>query len=236
MKRTRATEGQPNVHVASALQNVAEVAALRRDATVLYKLVRSERTLATQSIEQDAAHEYRLKLFDDVQYGDFSVLPRMNYSHAPDIYQCFKEHWRLRTALPCVLHCRNKVLHHTKVPAVCFPDGERHWYIAGQRHRDGGPAVEWLDGEEHWYAHGERHRIDGPAVVWADGTWEWFVAGKEHRDDGPAVRRENGAEFRFTRGERVQDRNVRTAANDEWWILMKRSLTRRQCRRLIDLK
>jgi hypothetical protein len=59
-------------------------------------------------------------------------------------------------------------------------------------HREDGPAIEWSNGDKEWYINGERHREDGPAVVRVNGTREWWIYGKRHRKGGPAVIRANG--------------------------------------------
>jgi len=44
-------------------------------------------------------------------------------------------------------------------------------------HRTAGPAVEWKNGNKAWYINGDRHRIDGPAVEWTNGYKEWWING-----------------------------------------------------------
>ncbi len=29
-------------------------------------------------------------------------------------------------------------------------DGNKHWYLNGERHREDGPAIEWADGDKWW--------------------------------------------------------------------------------------
>ena len=43
------------------------------------------------------------------------------------------------------------------------------------RHREDGPAVEWADGDKEWFVNGNRHRLDGPAVVYTSGYQLWYV-------------------------------------------------------------
>lgn len=46
-------------------------------------------------------------------------------------------------------------------------------------HREDGPAVEWDDGDKAWFIDGNRHRVDGPAVMSANGSKEWWINGKK---------------------------------------------------------
>jgi hypothetical protein len=87
--------------------------------------------------------------------------------------------------------------HNENGPAV-YANGNKHWYIHGQRHRVDGPAAVYANGNKHWYIHGQRHRVDGPAIEYADGSYEWYLDGERHRIDGPAVEHAND--------------------NKEWWI------------------
>ena len=52
--------------------------------------------------------------------------------------------------------------------------------------------IEWCDGDKWWFLNGERHRVDGPAVERSNGDKWWFLNGKRHRMDGPAVEYFNG--------------------------------------------
>jgi hypothetical protein len=45
-------------------------------------------------------------------------------------------------------------------------------------HRLDGPAVEWSDGDKSWWVAGERHRLDGPAIEYADGRKYWYLDGE----------------------------------------------------------
>jgi hypothetical protein len=58
-------------------------------------------------------------------------------------------------------------------------DGDRHWYLNGERHREDGPAIEYANGDRFWYLHGKLHRTAGPAVEFADGTPYWFLHGNQ---------------------------------------------------------
>lgn len=62
---------------------------------------------------------------------------------------------------------------------VEYDNGDKLWYLNGERHREDGPAVEYSNGEKSWYLNGEKHREDGPAVERANGDKEWFINGKK---------------------------------------------------------
>jgi hypothetical protein len=59
-----------------------------------------------------------------------------------------------------------------------YADGDKHWWLKGQRHREDGPAVELSNGDKHWWLKFERHREDGPAIECSDGTKSWYLNGK----------------------------------------------------------
>lgn len=83
-------------------------------------------------------------------------------------------------------------IHRDFGPAVEWEDGNKEWWIGGDRHREDGPAVESADGTREWFLNGVKHREHGPAVEHADGAKEWWIHGKEHREDGPAVELKSG--------------------------------------------
>ena len=60
-----------------------------------------------------------------------------------------------------------------------YDNGDKDWYLNGERHREDGPAVEWASGGKWWYLNGKRHREDGPAVEWASGSKEWYLNGEQ---------------------------------------------------------
>lgn len=62
---------------------------------------------------------------------------------------------------------------------VVDPDGSKHWYVDGKRHRTDGPAVDRPDGSKYWYVNGKLHRTDGPAVMHTSGRNTWWVHGKQ---------------------------------------------------------
>jgi hypothetical protein len=58
-------------------------------------------------------------------------------------------------------------------------NGDRSWWLNGERHREDGPAYEYADGNREWYLNGQLHRGDGPAIEWADGDREWWFNEQE---------------------------------------------------------
>ena len=48
-----------------------------------------------------------------------------------------------------------------------------------QLHREDGPAVEYADGDKFWFLNGQRHREDGPAIEYAYGEKYWYFRGKK---------------------------------------------------------
>jgi hypothetical protein len=49
-----------------------------------------------------------------------------------------------------------------------------------QLHREDGPAVEYKDGDKEWWINGERHREDGPAIERNDGYKAWYLNGNRY--------------------------------------------------------
>jgi len=60
-----------------------------------------------------------------------------------------------------------------------YDNGDKHWYLNGERHREDGPAVEWASGGKDWYLNGKCHREDGPAIEWSNGGKDWYLHGEE---------------------------------------------------------
>jgi hypothetical protein len=71
----------------------------------------------------------------------------------------------------------------TKLPNDCelyeYNNGDKHYFLNGNRHREDGPAIEWGDGDKSWYLNGYPHREDGPAWEGVDGTKYWYINGEE---------------------------------------------------------
>lgn len=74
-------------------------------------------------------------------------------------------------------------LHREDGPAVECSDGDKEWWIDGNKHRIDGPAVEGFDGTKCWYVNGLRHRIYGPAMEWNDGSGAWYVNGIQYTEE-----------------------------------------------------
>ena len=87
---------------------------------------------------------------------------------------------------------QDNLLHNINGPARVWTDGDKEWFVHGERHRLDGPAVEWSNGARAWIVHGKLHRTDGPALIRGDGTQEWYFDGQVHRLLGPAVIHLNG--------------------------------------------
>ena len=62
-------------------------------------------------------------------------------------------------------------------------NGDKIWYLNGQRHREDGPAAEYANGDKSWYLNGKCHREDGPAVEYADGAKSWYLEGNHYTED-----------------------------------------------------
>lgn len=78
-------------------------------------------------------------------------------------------------------------------------NGDIHWYLGDNLHREDGPAIELANNRgESWWIHGLIHRVGGPAVIYGWGERQWWINGKRHREDGPAI--------------------VCQGLDDEWWI------------------
>jgi hypothetical protein len=60
-----------------------------------------------------------------------------------------------------------------------YNNGDKHYFLNDNRHREDGPAIEWGDGDKSWYLNGYPHREDGPAWEGVDGTKYWYINGEE---------------------------------------------------------
>jgi deoxyuridine 5'-triphosphate nucleotidohydrolase len=90
--------------------------------------------------------------------------------------------------------------HRTDGPAVEYANGYKEWYLDGKRHRAVGPAVEWANGDKEWWLNGKLHRTDGPAVEYANGYKAWYLDDKLHREDGPAAEDSSGVKYWYLNG------------------------------------
>jgi len=82
-------------------------------------------------------------------------------------------------------------------------DGDKHWYLNGELHREDGPAAEYVNGSKYWYLNNQLHRLDGPAVEYNDGTKWWYLHGQRHRIDGPAYEGIDGYKSWYYHGKRI---------------------------------
>ena len=85
-------------------------------------------------------------------------------------------------------------------------NGNKFWYLNGNRHREDGPAIEYASGTKKWLLNNKLHREDGPAIEWGEGgPKEWFLNGKCHRDDGPAVEYAHGSKLWYFHGVKLTE-------------------------------
>jgi hypothetical protein len=69
--------------------------------------------------------------------------------------------------------------------AICEIDnnGDKLWYLYGERHRTDGPAIDCYNGDKCWFLNDKLHRADGPAVEYADGSKKWYVNGIHYSEE-----------------------------------------------------
>jgi hypothetical protein len=99
-------------------------------------------------------------------------------------------------------------------------NGDKHWFLNDELHREDGPAVEYANGDKQWFLNGKLHREDGPAIEYASGDKRWFMNGKLHREDGPAVEYANGEKEWWLNSIHLHPINVFKAATHEQQIHM----------------
>ena len=141
----------------------------------------------------------------------------------------------------------NRKLHREDGPAVEKPNGDKEWWLHGNRHRMDGPAIENNDGYRAWYQMGKMHRIDGPAEEFPNGckNWyqyglrsrvdgpavdspigqTWYLDGKVHRDNGPAIEHIDGLKEWYNMGNRHRMDGpavINANGTTEWWVWNKR--------------
>jgi hypothetical protein len=68
---------------------------------------------------------------------------------------------------------------------------------------NGGELDEYNNGDKHYFLNDNRHREDGPAIEYANGDKEWYVNDKLHREDGPAIEAANGTKYWWLHGEEL---------------------------------
>lgn len=77
----------------------------------------------------------------------------------------------------------NGKLHRVLKPAIVTED-LKEWYIKGKLHRVGGPAVVLGNGDKEWWLNGQRDRKGGkPAITQANGYKAWYIKGRFIRDE-----------------------------------------------------
>ena len=113
-------------------------------------------------------------------------------------------------------------LHREDGPAAEYANGDKQWWVNGERHRVDRPAIEYANGTKLWYVNGKLHRVDGPAAEYANGDKEWWVNDELHREDGPAIERADGTKLWYVNDKRHRvDGPVAEWANGdkEWWYV-----------------
>lgn len=80
--------------------------------------------------------------------------------------------------------------------SICITsrEGNNHWYLNGERHREDGPAYEGADGSKQRWINDTHHREDGPAIEYANGNRYWYlndVQMTEHEFDTHAAPRDH---------------------------------------------
>jgi len=85
-------------------------------------------------------------------------------------------------------------------------NGDRFWFLNGERHREDGPAVEYISGTKYWFLNGKIHREDRPAIEFANGAKYWYKNGKYHREDGPAIEYTDGGKAWYLNGEKLSEK------------------------------
>jgi hypothetical protein len=46
--------------------------------------------------------------------------------------------------------------HYIKYEVKVYTNGDKYWYLNGERHREGGPAIEGANGTKYWYLNSEK--------------------------------------------------------------------------------
>ena len=72
-----------------------------------------------------------------------------------------------------------------------FPNGDIHWYMGPDRHREGGPAIECANGDKIYYQYNLLHREEGPAIIYALGRKCWYIRGKHLTEEEFNSRNQN---------------------------------------------
>ena len=70
------------------------------------------------------------------------------------------------------------------------------------------------DGDKHWYLNGERHREDGPAIEWADGHKSWYLNDKHLTEDEHKAKTSPTVEMTMEEICKALGKNVKVKQND----------------------
>jgi len=76
-----------------------------------------------------------------------------------------------------------KILHREDGAAIEWNNGDKSWWLNGERHREDGPAIELNNGDKSWWLNGKLHREDAPAIEWNTGSKEWYLNGEEYTEE-----------------------------------------------------
>jgi hypothetical protein len=98
-------------------------------------------------------------------------------------------------------HLINRIHRMIEYTVKVHTNGDKHWYLNDERHREDGPAVENSDGGKSWWLNGKLHREDGPAIEHGNGNKAWYLNDKLHREDGPAMEYSDGYKAWFLNDE-----------------------------------
>lgn len=45
-------------------------------------------------------------------------------------------------------------MHYVKYTVEVYDNGDKCWFLSGERHREDGPAIDWHNGSKSWFLHG----------------------------------------------------------------------------------
>ena len=93
-----------------------------------------------------------------------------------------------------IRYYKNGLLHCIDDAAIEDSDGNKFWYLNGERHRINGPAIE-SNGHKEWWVNGKLHRLNAPAIECVNGNKIWFINGEKHRTNGPAMECVDGTKY-----------------------------------------
>jgi hypothetical protein len=63
---------------------------------------------------------------------------------------------------------------------VDYQGNIRYYNSKSDLHRLDGPAIEWIDGDKEWWVIGNRHRLNGYAVSWRSVHKFWYLKNKNY--------------------------------------------------------